>query len=113
MKESPIQRLILDWLAAERILAFRMNTGVAKFDTRFVRFGVKGMADILSFPKLYTGCRACGDQWKDTAVVWIETKRPDGKQSPEQKSFQQQVEEDGHIYILARSLEDVQRVIGR
>ena len=49
MKESPVQRLILDWLAAEHILAFRMNTGVAKFDDRFVRFGTKGMADILAF----------------------------------------------------------------
>ena len=51
MKESPVQRLILDWLAAEHIFSLRMNTGVAKFDDRFVRFGVKGQGDILAFPK--------------------------------------------------------------
>ena len=48
--EGFIQDLILDWLAAKHILAFRMNTGALKIDKRYVKFGVKGMADILAFP---------------------------------------------------------------
>jgi hypothetical protein len=46
-----------------------------------------------------------------TLPIWIEVKAADGKQSELQKSFQQQVEEHGHTYILARSLEDVTAVI--
>jgi len=122
MKESPVQRLILDWLAAEHYLAFRMNTGVAKFDDRFVKFGVKGMADILTFKSTdyiyectYAGS---GTPWDAKAIrlqmpIWIETKATKGKQSEFQKSFQRQVEEHGHIYILAKSLEDVQKGMGR
>lgn len=105
MKEAPIQKLILDWLAAEHILAYRMNTGIAKFDERFVAFGVKGMADIIAFKLVGAGiyCR----NW----VIWIECKATKGKQSEFQKSFQKQVEEQGHTYILARSLEDVMQVL--
>ena len=40
--------------------------------------------------------------------TWIETKSPNGKQSEFQKSFQKQVEDEGHMYILAKTLEAVQ-----
>ena len=53
-----------------------------------------GMADILAF-----GFQPC----------WIELKTDKGKQYEFQKSFQSQVEEHGHTYILARSLEDVKK----
>ena len=44
-------------------------------------------------------------------IVWIEVKSPTGKQSPEQKQFQQEVESVGCKYILARSLDDVMKVL--
>lgn len=54
MKESAIQKAILEYLAARHILGFRMNTGAMKGEykgkQRFMRFGVAGMADILAFP---------------------------------------------------------------
>ena len=84
---------VLDFLMAVQILSFRMNTGVAKFGPRTVRFGVPGMADILAFP----GSR----------VLWIECKAKDGRQSFEQKMFQKIVEAAGHGYLLARSIDDV------
>lgn len=90
--EAGVQRAILDLLAAERILAFRMNSGVMRIGRRFVRFGVPGMADVLAFP----GC-----------VLWIEAKAAEGRQSAEQASFQRQVEREGHSYIVARSSDDV------
>jgi hypothetical protein len=34
-----------------------------------------------------------------------------GKQSPFQKSFQEQVEDEGHMYIVARSIEDVEEAL--
>ena len=108
MKECDTQRLILDWLAANHILAFRLNVGAMKVDNRFVQFGVKGMADILAFPMKRTGF-ADPSQW--TQPTWIECKATKGVQSAFQKSFQQQVEDAGHTYILAKSLEDVLEMI--
>ena len=61
ISEAAIQRCIMDYLAAEHILAFRQNTGQAKMGERFVRFGVKGMADILAFKNV-------GTQFEDGGV---------------------------------------------
>lgn len=99
--EGALQKTILDWLAAKRIMAFRMNTGAVKTDKRFFRFGVPGMADILAFP----------DYGDTSGVMWIEVKAGT-KQSELQKSFQQQVEAAGHRYILARDLDAVIEEIG-
>ena len=104
--EGFIQDLILDWLAAKHILAFRMNTGALKIDKRYVKFGVKGMADILAFPRYRWEL-----QWEYTVPLWIEVKSEKGKQSAEQKSFQEQVEADGHHYVVARSVEDVEAAL--
>ncbi len=108
MTESQIQRSITDYLAARRIMAFRMNSGVAKMDGRFVRFGVPGMADILAFRKVDGYPEEGGGSIN---VLWIECKAPKGLQSQLQRSFQQQVEAEGHVYILARSIEDVEAVL--
>lgn len=102
--EAEISRAIMEYLAASHIMAFRMNTGTMtseyKGKTRFMRFGVPGMADILAFP----GGVLKG---KYTMILWIEVKSTIGKQSDLQKSFQEQVEREGHRYVLARSIEDV------
>lgn len=103
MKESQIQRVILDYLAAKHILAFRMNTGAMKIDDRFMLFGVAGMADILAFTS--------NQSYFNTFPVWIEIKTATGKQSDLQKSFQKQVEEHGHTYIVARSIEDIEKFL--
>jgi hypothetical protein len=107
VSESQTQRAILDHLAAKHILAFRMQTGssVRSYGgkTRAIHFGVPGMADILAFPRIY-----------DAATngfplpTWIECKAPKGKQSDLQKSFQARVEAEGHSYILAFSLDDLE-----
>lgn len=102
--EGALQRAILDYLAAKHVLAFRMNTGAVKTESRFFRFGVPGMADILAFRIALAQCRHC-------VPIWIECKAAKGHQSELQKSFQQQVEADGHVYIVARCLEDVMAVM--
>jgi hypothetical protein len=43
--------------------------------------------------------------------MWIEVKSATGKQSELQKSFQAQVEAEGHRYIVARSIEDVEAAL--
>jgi hypothetical protein len=76
-----------------------MNTGAAKIDGRFMRFGTPGMADIVAYP---TSCAV-------PAVIWVECKAAKGKQSELQKSFQKLVEGAGHVYIIARSVDDVEK----
>ena len=104
--EGSIKTLVLDWLAAEHILAFRMQTGATiseyKGRKRCIRYGTVGMADILAFPHAFGRPHP----------VWIETKAGKNGQTPEQKSFQEQVREEGHLYILARTLEDVSSMLG-
>lgn len=98
--ESLVLGSVLDFLLAVRILAFRMQSGVAKFGPRIVRFGVVGMADVLAFPA-------------GRPPLWIECKARDGRQSHEQKIFQKIVEDEGHGYILARSIDDVREWLGK
>ncbi len=100
MKEADLLKLVLDYLSATNILAFRLNTGCAKFGDRFVKFGVPGMSDVISFPRNYP------------FPVWIEVKSATGRMSEYQKSFQALVESHRHRYVLARSLDDVIRVVG-
>jgi hypothetical protein len=91
--EGCIQRAILDYLAARHILAFRMNTGAVNVENRVIRFGIRGMADILAFPLGRNGRQR---------TLWIEVKTEKGKQPPYQKSFEEQVVAAGHTYIIAR-----------
>jgi hypothetical protein len=97
MKESEIQKQILDYLALKRIFHYRQNSGA--FDNGkggFYRFGVLGAPDII--------CVIKGQ------YVGIEVKAPKGKQSDHQKGFQQALEAAGGRYVLAYSLEDVMNV---
>jgi len=104
VSEAQTQRLILDWLAAKGILAFRMQSGATissyKGKTRMFRYGTPGMADILAFTRQ--------TEHEPSLPIWIEVKAPKGKQSDLQKSFEKQVAAEGHNYIVATSLEDVE-----
>jgi hypothetical protein len=111
--EGTILKSVLDYLAAEHVLAFRMNTGAMQSEhngkKRFMRFGTPGMADVLAFPNrrsargvLINGC---------SHVLWLEVKSATGKQSALQKSFQAQVEAEGHRYAVVRSIQDVKEAL--
>lgn len=107
MKERDIQKCIIDYLAAERIFAFRLNTGGAKVPGGFLRphsLGA-GAADILAFTEPADDAMETSKYW--FVPLWIEVKNSKGRQSEEQKSFQEYVEGLGHRYILARSVDDV------
>jgi hypothetical protein len=114
--ESGVLAEILQCLRNHRILCFRMNTGAhvatdAKGKPRMIRYGVKGMADVLAFvnirtlPNVPAILRATDFT---TQVIWIEAKAKGGKQSPDQSIFQQVVEADGHWYVVVRSYEELE-----
>ena len=66
---------------------YRRNVGAVKVKDRFIRFGVRGQADI-------GGC-------VDGRLVEVEVKRPGEKQSLDQKHWQQAIEHSKGIYVLA------------
>lgn len=100
MKEKDIQNQILEGLqyyANHQTVAWRNNTGVAKYadrdgSNRFIRFGRNGSADI-------TGI--CMGRRLD-----IEVKRPGCKQSASQKEFESLIKSNGGIYFVAESLDE-------
>lgn len=98
MTEKTIQNSILRYLATvPGLRAWRQNTGVARYGDRVIKFGVPGQADITG---IYHGRR-----------LEIECKSPTGRQTPQQAAFQKMIEKHGGIYILARSVEDVRRIV--
>lgn len=101
MNESVVQGEILKRYANHpRVALWRQNTGAAKFGKSFVRFGLPGQADLSGI--LSPSGRA----------VFIECKSDRGKQSPEQITFQRFIEKHGGLYVLARTLNDVQVALG-
>lgn len=97
-------RAVMEYLAVKRIFAMRMNSGAVQ-DRRGipVRMHEPGTADILAlvnYKQLGYGLDA----------YWIECKAENGRQSDLQKQFQAKVEDEGHIYIIARGIEDLQKV---
>jgi len=98
-KESDILRAVLQYLSFRPGFWFRSNTGAVVAEhrgkKRLIRFGIKGAADI--FGILPPAGR----------FVALEIKSKTGRQSPEQKSFQEEVEKAGGWYLLARGVSDL------
>lgn len=101
--EAQLQRTITDWLSAEKYWWRRRNAGTMFIEGRKIGYGVAGDADL---EVLYR------NRYMELVAVFIEVKSPKGKQSPNQKTFQSEVEALGCFYVLAYSLEDVQRTMG-
>lgn len=94
--EAHIQHAILAaWGAHPRLRIARVNTGAAHIKGRLVRFGVPGTADIV-------GLLA---PWG--RMVMIEVKTQAGKQREAQIVMQRVVTSMGGLYIVARSVADV------
>ena len=51
ISEHDLQKLILDYLALHRIFHYRQNTGAMKKGKHYIRFGVKGLPDIIAVVK--------------------------------------------------------------
>lgn len=97
MIEARAQHEILAaWGAHPRVRIHRNNTGLFFTRTgRGVRAGVVGAPDIEGIIAPYG------------RYIGIEVKSPTGRQRPEQVAYQRMTEAMGGIYILARSVADV------
>ena len=99
-KENNVQDAICQYLDAKRYLFSRINT-TGVYDPRIgafrkpSKYTLIGMSDILVFTKGQT--------------VFIECKA-ETQLSEDQLKFRQDVEDEGFIYIVARSIDDVQAI---
>lgn len=105
--ESSVKSAVCDFLDLHHIWNTRMNVGGAKLHGCWVKFGRKGMADLLCTPakklrdadilSITGGLDVC----TEPHILWIETKAPKtGKQREDQLAFQVEVSRAGHSYLL-------------
>lgn len=98
LSEHDIQALILIYVTSlPNAFAFRMNTGKARMGGRFVTFGIPGQPDIFAIIQ--------------GRFVGIEVKTATGRQSKDQQNWQRNCERAGGLYILARSVIDVESAL--
>lgn len=102
MKESTIQRGILDYLELfsrnNPIYFFRAGAGAVKTEQgRFFKTGKAGLSDIVV---CYLG-----------RFIGFEVKTPTGRQSQSQKQAEYDIKQAGGEYHLVRSIADVKRIL--
>ena len=100
MKESDIQKQILDYLRLKGCLVFKVNNGgvYIKKLNRYMKSPQKGISDIVG-------------ETKKGLFLAIEVKKKYNKPSPEQLDFIEQVKARGGIGLVAYCLEDVMKII--
>jgi len=108
-RETDTVKAIVEYLRLRGYLAWRVNTGAFKAEykgkTRFHRFGVKGMSDIIGIVSSTDGVHQYGPLIG--RFLAIEVKSAIGTPTPEQVAFLAAVVKAGGIAFLARSLDDV------
>ena len=110
--EANVQSMIIKFLNRAGIPNNRVNgaqftaSGTNKrgnSSTRRIRCNsMNGKADVEAWTYITNGKTKIG------VTLYIEVKRSHGgKQSDDQKKFQEMLENNGHFYVVARSIEDV------
>jgi ribulose bisphosphate carboxylase small subunit len=82
--ENDIKKQVKDWLSYKGYFHFHVLQGLGAY---------KGIPDIIAI--------------KDNRVLFLEIKKPTGKQSQYQKDFENNIKSQGGEYILVRCLEDL------
>lgn len=94
-KESEVLRDCISWLYVNGIFCWRNNTGSCKQGNRYIRFGLKGSADIIGL-------------LPDGRFLAVECKREEGgRLSDAQKKFAEKIRQNKGIYIVANSLDNL------
>jgi hypothetical protein len=93
--ESGVVNACIRWLWLNHCYIWRQNTGAFKVNDRFIRYGVPGCADIIGLTQ-------------SGRFVAVECKSPEGRLTEQQAAFRDLVVAKNGIYILARSLSDLQ-----
>jgi hypothetical protein len=101
-KESVVQAGVLAYLYLRKdCICWRSNTGGVKFGNAYVKFGLRGAADIQCV------------QAPTGRFIGIECKREiGGRLSKDQETWGQNVEIHGGLYVVARDVAAVERALG-
>ena len=106
MKESHVIKAIVDYLELRRIIYIRFhpvkpfNDRMGKLRFSKVRPSQLGAPDLIIFPKD-----------NPPRCLAVECKSDRGRQTPEQKRWQEVIELTGGAYMIARSPDEVMRVL--
>jgi hypothetical protein len=97
--EAVVLKRILKYLGSlgQEVRAWRHSVGMAQHNGVMHRYGTPGEADII--------CCAWG------TFLAVEVKSATGRQAPNQRAYEEQVERAMGRYVLARSVDDVRIVI--
>ena len=82
--ENDVKKVVKDYLSAKGFFHFHILQGLGSY---------RGIPDIIAIGK--------------GRVLFLEIKKPTGKQSEYQKEFQRNIECQGGEYVLVRKLEDL------
>lgn len=99
MRETELVKQCLELLKLRGIFAWRQNTGAMRIGNRLVRFGQRGIADILGV-------------LPDGRFLAIECKVGNRKVTTEQNAFLDSVEANGGVALVVRSLDELDRDLG-
>lgn len=96
--ENEVKNACLRWLKDHDIYAWRNNTGMVWTGNHPIRFGLVGSADIIGL-------------LPDGRFLAVECKSKTGKQSDMQKRFQENIEQNNGVYVLAYGVEDLEEAL--
>lgn len=99
MKESEIQKQIIDYLKTRDFIIIRNNSGHVRTGSRWVNLGDAGSSDLI------------GMHPETGQFIAIEVKRPGSKLTDKQRAFLNKVALGNGMAIHAECLEDVISVI--
>jgi hypothetical protein len=105
LKESDIQKAIVQYLELMGVYFFSINNEMAGW-------GKNAMHRTMHFKAM--GLRAGASDLVlvlNKKVVFLEIKTPKGRLSENQKTFKTAVEDLGHLYKVARSVQDVEQLL--
>lgn len=88
ISENDIKKQVKDYLSLKGYFHFYLLAGMGAY---------RGIPDIIAI--------------KNNRVLFLEIKRPGGKQSEYQKQFQLDIEGQGGEYYIVRCLEDIIKII--
>jgi len=88
ISENDIKKQVKQYLSLKGYFRFHILQGLGAY---------KGIPDIIAI--------------KNNRVLFLEIKRPGGRQSDYQKQFQADIEEHGGEYYLIKSLDDLVKII--
>ena len=97
-KERDVLRQVLDLLTLLKIRHWRQNCGAVRRGDRYVRFGVKGLPDVIAVAP--RGPRR-------GLFIGLEVKAPGGRLRPEQRAVLDNLTEDGALALVVRSPEEL------